>query len=275
MLTSDLGAEADFELLFDFKFAKMMQRGYSKGGEKLVSADRKGFVERHSEHHQFFLIPRVQRLVFLKLWEREPPKSPRKIIDHFFASLFNAWLDYQGRLDEKRWIVAFAPRLAYDTNDAASFFDCYPDGRVIQIIRDPQTWFASAKWHRKSVVDGKSQDELIGMWLASAESMLGNKRRYGDRVIILTFEDLVGRTETTMRRLSRDLRIEYDSVLLEPTFNGRAMSANSSFAVEKTGVIATPLTRETALSDTERRMVEVRCCAVYESVLATAANLAA
>lgn len=71
--------------------------------------------------------------------------------------------------------------------------------------------------------------------------------RFGDRVIVLRFEDLVGRTEQTMAVLARQLDIDFLPILMQPTFNGLPIVTNSSFAVDTFGVIADPLKRGTTL----------------------------
>jgi len=262
------GADANFRALYDLKMRRLMQHGYNKGGEKIFSADEGGLVERQTERYRFILLPRIQYLVFKQFYAAAPPQAARDILDWYFTAFFNAWLDYQGRLDRKKWISAFAPRLANDEADAAAFFATYPDGRLIQIIRDPRSWYPSAKNHRKSVLDGKEADALIALWAESAESMKRNKSRYGERVIILGFEDLVGRTEETMRALARALAVDYDPILLEPTFNGQRIRANSSFAEDESGVIAAPLARANLLSEDERVLLDRNCLALYEDVSA-------
>jgi hypothetical protein len=83
--------------------------------------------------------------------------------------------------------------------------------------------------------------------------MLRNKSRHGDRVIVLRFEDLIERTEETMRQLAADIRIPYQPTLVEPTVNGQPLFANSSFAVETTGIIAAPVDRGAMLSEESAR----------------------
>ena len=63
--------------------------------------------------------------------------------------------------------------------------------------------------------------------------MLWNKEKYGNRVCILTFEDLISKTESVMRYLAKFLKIKYDNILLEPTFNRYSIRANTSFEAEK------------------------------------------
>ncbi len=96
--------------------------------------------------------------------------------------------------------------------------------------------------------------------------MVRNRRHYGDRVIILSFEDLLGGTEVTMRALARELGIEYDQTLLEPTFKGQTMKANSSFPVEQVGLIAAPLERTGSLSADEQQLIERECRSLYDDL---------
>lgn len=270
-LDPGLGAARNFRMLFDLKFARLMRGGYMKGGTKRVSQDQKNLVDRDPELHQFFLVPRVQYLVFTALWERDAPQTARRIMDHFLTSLFSAWLDYQGQFGDKKWVTAFAPRFAHAAENVARFFEMYPDGRLIQIVRDPQTWCASAQWHRKSFVEGAGREDLVETWAASAQSMLDNTSRYGNRVLIVTFEDLVGRTEETMRWLAREFGIAYDSALLRPSFNGRPMRANSSFSGDQSGVIQSPLGRAALLSNDDKGVITARCQELHQQVLRHAA----
>jgi hypothetical protein len=250
-----LGAARNFRALFDLNFPRHVRRGFTKG-------------DRNPIRHRFLLIPRVQYALFKRLWQEAPPAGRRGVLDHYFTAFFNGWLNYQGALERKRWITAFAPRLAHDEPSVRRFFEDYPDGRLIQIIRDPGGWYPSARKHKQSKLAGRDPDFVIGKWRETAESMLRNRGRYGDRVVILRFDDLVSRTEETMRALSRTLGIDYDPVLREPTFNGQPMRANSSFDVQRAGVISAPLTREKMLSQEERALIEKRCGALYAEVAA-------
>ena len=254
------GAERNFRKLFDIGIIGLMRRGYTKG-------------DRNPEPHHFFLVPRLQYRIFLHLFETAPPSNDRGILDHFFTSYFNAWLNYQGNLEEKHWITGFAPRLANHETSVAAFFQSYPDGRLIQIIRDPRTWYPSAKQHRKSGHAGGTAEQLLSIWCLSVESICCNKAAYGDKVIVLRFEDLVKDTKGTMRVIAQELSIAYDSALEEPTFNGETMRANSSFAVDTPGIIDAPLKRQNMLDAEEGRLIDQRCMALYERTLAKAVQV--
>lgn len=260
-------AAGNFRSLFDLQLTRQMSRGYVKGGTQIFSKDKGEFVDRNIRSVRFFYVPLVHFAVFRQLFMRSGDRTGRSILDAFFAGFFNAWLDYQGRLEEKRWVTAFAPRFATIESNVSSFFASYPDGYLIQIVRDPRTWYPSAKNHRRAVLRGDGQDDLLALWRESARSIRTNRERYGDRLIVLTFEQLVGDTERTMRRIAATLGIAFDKVLLEPTFNGFPVKANSSFANEKGGVVAAPLSRAAALSDDERALIERECVPLYDALV--------
>jgi hypothetical protein len=248
------GAGKNFRKLFDIGMLGLMRRGYTKG-------------DRNLEQRQFFLIPKIQYRVFLRLFESARPANGRQILDHFFTSYFNAWLNYQGSLERKQWITGFAPRLAHFEGSVNGFFRDYPEGRLIQIIRDPRTWYPSARQHRKSGHTGKDAMEILATWCTSAESICRNKATHGDKVIVVRFEDLLGNTQRTMRAIAQALGISYEPILEEPTFNGEAMRANSSFAVDAPGIIDAPLKRQAMLDAEESRLIEQRCMGLYERTL--------
>jgi hypothetical protein len=244
-------------MIYEMNTIMLMKRGYTKG-------------DRDPDRRRFFLVPQLHYRLFQKLFETEPPKNGREILDYYFTAYFNAWLNFQGRLHDKDWITAFVPRLAHHEASVAGFFSTYPDGRLIQVIRDPWSWYPSARQNQKSGLANKAPDEILAMWCATADSILRNKAKYGRKVIVLRFQDLVGATETTMRLLASELGIAYQAILAEPTFNGESIRANSSFAVEGSGVIEAPLARDRILTQEERRLIEQRCHILHEKVLSTA-----
>ena len=257
-LAPALGADASFRLLFDSNFPRLVRRGLTKG-------------HRNTVRQRFALISRLEYALFTQLWKNEPPTNSRMILDYFFTAFFNGWLDYQGDLNRKQWLTGFAPRLACDEASTESYFEAYPDGRLIQIIRDPRSWYPSAIRNKKQSA-AKGAQTILAKWTASAQSMLRNKSRYGDRVIVLRFEDLIERTEETMRQLAADIGIPYQLTLVEPTVNGQPLFANSSFAVETTGIIAAPVGRGAMLSEDERQIIESQCGALYEQVVDMSAS---
>jgi hypothetical protein len=103
------------------------------------------------------------------------------------------------------------------------------------------------------------------------EAALAARERHGDRVILVTYEDLVSRTEETVAGIAARLGLSPSPALLTPTFNGRPIRANSSYAVESYGILSnrTDAYRKTLDADTVTRVDEL-AGDVYEQASAVA-----
>ena len=192
----------------------------------------------------------------------------RDVFDGYMTSYFNAWLNNQNSYGQKRIITAFTARLAMRDGNMQSFFEIYPDGRLISIIRDPRNWYPSAIRHKPTICRG-IQDG-IELWKNNAKAMLRNKDMYGDDVSILTFEDLVSKTEPVMRYLAKFLGIRFENILLQPTFNKYPIRANTSFEAEQNGIINNTLQRYKTLALDELEFIESASKELYEQVLGLA-----
>jgi sulfotransferase family protein len=182
----------------------------------------------------YLFSPRLQKRLFDECVGEA--KNEREILDAYFTSYFNAWLDnhnlYTG---PKKAVVGFTPRLALDRSNVEHFFAAYPDGILISIVRDPRGWYRSAAKHGPE--DYADLDRGLTLWNASADASLDAAERYGDRVLVLTYEQLVREPEHATRRVAARIGIEWSPSLLEPTFNGRPVRANSSDQVEREGIL--------------------------------------
>jgi hypothetical protein len=162
------------------------------------------------------------------------------VFDSYFTSYFNAWLDnhnlYTG---PKKVVTGVAPRLTMNLENVEGFFGAYPDGTLISIVRDPRGWYASASKHRrKAITHYRDPETALALWRRSTEAMIEARQRFGDRVLIITYEELVQDTEAAMLRVVDRLGIAMLPSLLVPTQNGRPMRADSSEPVEEDGILA-------------------------------------
>ena len=165
---------------------------------------------------------------------------------------------------EKRIVAGFVARMAMDGGNLERFFEIYPDGRHIAVLRDPRDWYVSA---RALMSEYGDVGRAVAIWSESARAMLRGLERYGPaRVRVMRFEDLIGRTEPVMRSVAEFAGIDFDPVLLEPTFNGEPIRANSSFAVAEAGILSAPLERRTALSEDEREAIDREAGALHGQV---------
>jgi Sulfotransferase family len=217
--------ETWFATLFEKSVYKAFRDGYRKPSRPELDHDVLPFA----------FLPSLQKSIFEACVQRGPVASEREVIDAYMTSYFNAWLDNANRHNEpKRVVTAFAARLSMDLGNVERFFAAYPDGTLVSIVREPRSWFASARRHRTQYHDLENAMEL---WCRSTRAILDARDRWGDRVAVLTFDALVRETEKTMTRLSERIGISMHPQLLEPTFNRRPIRANSSLGAGRRGVL--------------------------------------
>jgi len=217
--------ESWFEMLFD-----------SGSLERLRPTARTRRPDAGRSVFPCLFLPRLQRAIFDACVAEGRVERERDVLDCYFTSYFNAWLDNQNLYSgPKRVVAGFTPRLAMDAANLERFFAAYTEGRLISIVRDPRAWYESAsKWRPKRYGDVEA---ALGLWRLSADAALQAVGRFGERVLLLTYEQLVLEPEATMSRVAERIGIRMAPVLLRPTFNGRPIRANSSEPVERYGVL--------------------------------------
>jgi len=240
------------ETLFEHSVLSHFKKGYKK-------------EKKRDDAFLFLFLPSVQREIFLDYLGSLGSLTLRDVFDAYMTSYFGAWLNNQNSSGHKRFITAFTARLSMNEDNMESFFETYPDGRLISLIRDPKNWYPSAIRHKPRIC--RDIQEGVALWKKSAQSMLLNKEIYGDRVNIITFEDLISKTESVMRYLAEFLEIKFENILLEPTFNKYPIRANTSFEAEKSGIINSTLNRYKTLAQDELRFVESMTKEMYKEVL--------
>lgn len=256
------GAERWFEMLREPHVDQMLVQGYRKYARKWVQYD-----DEQLETYPFLLLPSLQRRVFERCTAEWPMRRPRDVLDAYMTSYFNGWMDNRNLYGgPKLWVTGFSARLAMERKNRKRFMGDYPDGRLVAIIREPRSWYGSAVAYNS---DRYGNPEIsMRLWRASAEAMIDAKQRYGERVLLISFEQLLGETASTMGRLAEFLGIEFTPALTTPTFNGLPIKANSSFRVERGGVLDAPLKRAEGLPAHALETIERLTDGVYDRVLA-------
>jgi hypothetical protein len=183
----------------------------------------------------FVFLPLLQKQIFLKYLNTIKLIKPRDVVDAYMTSCFGAWLNYQNHSQHKKFVTVLAPGLVTLQENMEAFFDIYPDGRFIYLVANPQNWYSSAlRAEPAKYADVKWS--VMG-WKESLNSVLGSKERFADRTCLIAVEDLVNKPEPVMRHLAEFLGLQYDPILLIPTFNGYPISADSSFKVAEVEVV--------------------------------------
>ena len=240
------------EMLFEDKVIEHSKGGYKK-------------ERKQDEVFPFIFMPSVQRRVFLKYLSSVDSITWRDVFDAYMTSYFGAWINNQNRYGQKKYVTAFTPRLAMIEDNMESFFEVYPDGRLLSIVRDPKNWYPSAVRHRSNVYGDIRKS--IDLWKTSTKAALRNKEKYRERVCIVRFEDLVSKTESVMSYMADFLGINFDNILLIPTFNKCPIRANTSFSAEQHGIVASTLSRYKMLSEEELKIIEKMTEDIYSMIL--------
>jgi Sulfotransferase family len=243
--------------LYDAKLADRFRQGYRQ---------RKHDVLRDEEVFRFTLRPDLQRAIYDECTSRLEEPATRDLVACYLTAYFNAWLDYGGLSGEKRWVVAFEPGVSGGSARRAHLSRLYPDGRIISIVRDPWSWYASARrWEPR----WRNRTDAVEHWCRVSKGALKWRKHTSPAFLTLSFNDLLGRTEETIRRVAAWLQIDYVPDLLVPTFNGRPIRANTSFADVSTEVSTRPLARaDQELGADDMRYVTEHAGPLYQRLLA-------
>jgi hypothetical protein len=247
-----------FETLFEVSVLDHFKTGYKK-------------QKNLDETFLFLFLPSVQRQLFLNYLKSIETLTLRDIFNAYMSSYFGAWLNNQNSSGPKKFITAFTARLSMPEENMETFFEIYPDGRLISVIRDPKNWYPSAARHRPHLYGDIRQ--ALDLWQKSARAMHRNKERFKDRVCIITFEDLIGKTESVMRYLAEFLAIEFDECLLMPTFNKYPIKANTSFDAQQHGIMNSTLDRHKSLTKEDADLIKRLTAELHREVLNLAVHI--
>jgi len=156
-------------------------------------------------------------------------ESPRDYFNGFFTALFNAWRNNQNLYGPKKIITGQMtlrhPELYRKNFD--HFRQTYPEGQMVFMVRQPDDWLASAIKLEHSTPFNRNPHDIMDYYntiVAQAVDMAE-----AGLLTVFRFEDLVLKPRQTMGWLARKLSLDWNELLLSPTFNGAPFFQNSSF----------------------------------------------
>lgn len=117
-------------------------------------------------------------------------------------------------------------------------FEYFSAARFIQLVRDPRTTLASLRELYNSAdiarFDPADHARKISRSFRLARE---NSHKYGNRYLVVRYEDLVDQTAQTISSIGKFLQIDLHETLFVPTVCGHDVRANSSFGKYRIGVI--------------------------------------
>lgn len=219
----------------------------------------KASVAKNELSNKFLFDLIKQRQIF----ESIQKSSERDHFDAYFSSFFNSFLNFKNFGGKKKYVSAFTPRIIMHDKSVENFYDIYPDGAIISIIREPISWLASASVHSEEY---KNLNNALGFWLHSAEKSLMNARS-NSRTLLVIFEELLRDTRTVMTHICKKLEIDFHENFLIPTFNSEHILSDSSFKAES-GIDLNALDRKNNvdLSTIDKKLLR-DCEVIYNCAL--------
>lgn len=121
---------------------------------------------------------------------------------------------------------------------AARVYDCFPEARIIHIIRDPRDRYASVLKRWRSQRGGVGS--ATAAWMASVELGVRNVDRFPGRYRLLRYEDLVREPEAQLRAMCEFIDEPYEPAMLDMggASDFRDAGGNSSFGRFSAGEIS-------------------------------------
>ena len=232
-------------MLFEHPMIAFAKNGYKKN------------VEEAKEYSQMAYLPQLHRKKFISRMEQNRKTFTdfqSETILLFLRTFITCWLDFNIPPHDKKKmdIVAHIARFTSSKSELAAFFKCQKQGKLMSIVRDPFTWYASASKYSTEYADC---EKAIRIWVKCLENTTEAAEAMPDRVLMLDFRDLLMNTRDTMGAVSKFLGIP-QCMNLTPTFNGSPITSNSSFVSVKGVVSQAPLARHLELSSAELELIQ-------------------
>jgi len=193
-----------------------------------ATAQYKKSPKNEFEQYPFIFDERLQKMIFLEQCEQNGYSSTRILLNSYLTSFFNSWLDYQNlHVRGKKYVTGFTPGVIIQENSPEYFFESYPDGYIIALVRHPAGWYSSAKEH--SNLNKGDIPNIMKRWIDCSHAIAKAKTKWSDRLIVIQFERLVNCPEMVMRHICDIVGLNWDPVLTRPTFNSMPIQSNSHY----------------------------------------------
>ncbi len=216
----------------------------------------------------FYFNRDTQRRIFLN----QQSNSSREVLGAYFTSFFNAWINYQNLRGDKKYCIAFCPWTIIDKDSVDRFFNIYPDGYRIHIIRNPLAWWASEKSYEKNSVKDIN-DYLESHWIFSTNMALYLYKNYPGKYILVDYDQLIKHTQNSMGQICHALNVPFDSALLVPTLNNTQRASNTSHGKQKTSIDTSSLDKwQDLLDKSEVEIIKRKALDLYKRALEHVVN---
>lgn len=173
-----------------------------------------------TKRYPFVFSAYLLKALFLRYFYSRKANNEREIFDVFFTSLNIAWLNNQNFSTKKSFIMA---SLQFDITQKyiTDFLGVYPDGRLIVMLCDPTEWLSYnlSMTTKISLENQKNILTFLNEWENYAATILNLKNEFSEVVCVIGQNDFRENSDKTIRYLTDLLKIDFDEILLSPTYN--------------------------------------------------------
>ena len=154
----------------------------------------------------------------------------RNLLDVYVKSFFKSFTSQNIR-KEIRFFNTYWPNFSLYKKNLKNYFEIYPDGYLIYIVRNPLQWASSCKKRKPKEFSIKYMRLFYERSVLNIIDQIKNKKQ---NIIIIDFDDLIINTKKTMKALLRKLNLkdEYQSII-RPTLL-KKIEGNSIFPKKRT-----------------------------------------
>lgn len=177
--------------------------------------------------------------------------SRRDYIEAYYRAMADSWQN-RNRSQLQTYYVGYYP-LA--TVDADPFFNDFPDGHMIHIIRNVISGFADTKKRPfpLSLVNYANGWNITQLYAAKY------KRKYPDHFHIIRYEDLVVDKRETLEPILNNIGLPWDEICAYPSWNGKKMDSIFPWGTIKQATTESNLATAAELSVEERVAICLEC----------------
>lgn len=238
----------------------------------MINAARKGYSKDGVSQnflHRLIYFPKLHEKIFLTRLEIAKHRSDGKFQQHivlgaFFSSFFASWLDYEiPHAKKTKIMVGHLARFIISREEVNKFYADFPKGRIISIIRDPVSWYASALRYKPD--EYGDLHKSISLYRKCVSEAI-YQREQGRQCILIDFQNLVAHPRKTLRRLEKKLGLSFSSSAI-PTFNAKPIQSNSSFESVNGLVDQSPLDRSSFLEEEVKKTIKEELDDLYGKAL--------
>lgn len=162
-----------------------------------------------------------------ELFEETKVNSERELFDLYINAIQLGIFRGKGMVD-----VNFVEKSVENAEFVQEILRIYPRARFVHILRNPYSNLVAIRKYA-AIQQGIGMKKFPRL-KSSLQSMytsyyfLYKNKKMIDNYLVVRYEDLLNRPEQTMRNLSNALGIEFNRVMLTPTFLGEVWKGNSS-----------------------------------------------